>query len=633
MKKLLLTSGGLLLLALGLNAQTTYFSQDFESGSMPAGWTPAGTWTVGDAATSSSANFPIPAHTYFAVVNDDASQNAANANARLRTPVINLSAATTVYLKFDVFFAGLSYNNITETANIDYSTDGGTTWTTSTIVVPTSGTGWNTVAANMSAQLAGQSNVKIGFRYHDGNDWLYGCAVDNVTLFEPAANDAALSAISPPMYGAANSTVSFTGTIQNNGLNAITSIVAKYSDGSNTYTSNINAINVASFATYNFTHSVPYTIPAVGTHNITMWVELTGDGSHANDTLTTVVNGVSFLPTHHVVFEEGTGTWCGWCPRGTVYMDSMHAVHPTTTHLIAVHNGDPMVNAAYDGGIGALIAGYPSALANRSEVIDPSDMFTAYNATINDFGFANLTPTVTFNNVTRACQVDVAAQFATSLNGDYRLAVVFTEDSVYGSAANYGQTNYYAGGGNGPMGGFESLPATVPASQMHYDFVARQIVGGFTGMAGSLPAAIVDGNTYNYTFNWTIPAAQNVSKMHVTVLLIDNESNVVRILNAAGASIPLSVSEQTGTIAQMLLFPNPSANGNINLNYTLSKADAPVVEVVDAMGRVVYTENIDQKGAGDHTLSINTANLAAGVYALRMVTTTGTMTRAFQITN
>ncbi|MGL4595984.1 MAG: hypothetical protein ACRCYO_00555, partial [Bacteroidia bacterium] len=416
------------MLALGLHAQTTYFSQDFESGSMPAGWTPAGTWTVGNAASSSSTYFAPPPHTYFAVLNDDALSTSANGNVRLSTPVINLSAATIVYLKFDVFFGGLTYQNVTETANIDYSTDGGVTWTTSSFVVPTSTSGWQTAAVNMSSQLAGFNNVKIAFRYNDGGDWMFGWAVDNVMLFEPAANEAALTAITPAVYGAANSTINLGGTFQNNGLSPITSIVAKYSDGSNTYTSNINAINVASFATYNFTHSVPYTIPSVGTHNITMWVELTGDQTQGNDTQTTVVNGVSFLPAHHVVFEEGTGTWCGWCPRGTVFMDSMHAVHPNTTHLIAVHNGDPMVNAAYDGGVAGLIAGYPSVLANRDEVIDPSDMFTSYAATINNFGFADLTPTVTFNNVTRACQVDVAAHFATALNGDYRLAVVFTED-------------------------------------------------------------------------------------------------------------------------------------------------------------------------------------------------------------
>jgi len=53
------------------NSQTVIYFEDFQSGSLPTGWTQEtlatdGGWLVGDATAMSSAYFPIPAHTIFA---------------------------------------------------------------------------------------------------------------------------------------------------------------------------------------------------------------------------------------------------------------------------------------------------------------------------------------------------------------------------------------------------------------------------------------------------------------------------------------------------------------------------------------------------------------------------------------
>lgn len=621
MKKSILALGSFML-SLGLAAQTTYFSQDFEGGSMPAGWTGQGSWTVANAATGSSSSFPIPTTSYFAVCNDDASQTAANSNVWLTSPVINLSAASTVYLKFDSYFYGATYQSATETASVQYSTDGGSTWT-SAGNISTSTSGWLTSAINLTSQLAGQSNVKIGFKYDDAGGWLYGCCVDNVTLFQPAPFEAALTAItpataSPQSFSTVSSNVTLGGTITNNGSSAITAITVKYNDGTNTYTTNLSSLNIAPFGTYNFTCTQPYTVPSVGTHPISMWIELVSDGDQSNDSMNTVIQGVPFLPTHHVTFEEATGTWCGWCPRGAVYMDSLDATYPATTDLIAVHNGDPMVVTAYDAGVGTLIAGYPSILVNRGIVDDPSNAFAQYSATINDFGYADLVPTVTYNNSTRVCSVAVAATFAANLSGDYRIAVVFTEDNVTGTASTYDQHNYYAGGSYGPMGGYESLPSTVPAAQMHYNFVARDISGGFGGAAGSLPSTITAGNTYNYTYAYTIPAAYNVANMRVHVLLIDNQSATQMILNSAGATIPMGIQDQTGIIAQSSLFPNPSTSTS-TLSYSLVEASNVTINIYDAMGALVSSQNEGSRPEGNQNAIINTDNLANGMYMVELV--------------
>ena len=74
-----------------------------------------------------------------------------------------------------------------------------------------------------------------------------------------------------------------------------------------------------------------------------------GADGDANDNVGTInINPIVPAAGKMVVSEEGTGTWCGWCVRGAVYMDLMAAKYSNYWAGIAVHNGDPMVVATYD---------------------------------------------------------------------------------------------------------------------------------------------------------------------------------------------------------------------------------------------------------------------------------------------
>ncbi len=632
MKKSLLILFGPLVFAMGNLSAQTYLTADFEAG-MPAGWTasPAsGAWVVPGV---NSSGYTPPAHTVFCAINDDASQTSANPASTITTPVIDLSAATTVYLKYDCFYGGLTYQSITEVADLRYSIDGGTTYSTYGNL-PTSTSAWTTNAINLTTQLAGQSNVKIQWRYNDGGGWLYGAAIDNISVFVPSPNDANLALVtpaagSPSSYGTVASNITIGGTIQNAGLNPITSITVKYNDGTSTFTDNISAINIAAFASYNFTHNIPYNIATVGAHPITVWVELAGDANQTNDTLGTIINGALFIPNHAVTVEEATGTWCGWCVRGMVFMDQMSMTH-ADCNLIAVHNGDPMVVTAYDAGMGGLIAGYPSIVVNRDIVDDPSNIEAEYQSTIGDFGYANITPAITYVEATRAATVVVSANFAVALNGDYRLACVFTEGDVQGVGTPYDQHNYYSGGANGPMAmpgfDFAALPDPVPAAQMNYDFVARTIIGGFNGQAGSLPASIPAGSTQSYTFNYTVPAAYNTAKMHVIVLLIDNTQATKHIMNSAGSSTPLGVETSSALENGVSVYPNPF-NTNLNVDVNLLSNDNVMVEMFDMTGKLVSAQNEGQLAAGQHLISVDGSTLADGMYFVKVTAGTSVVTQ------
>lgn len=63
--------------------------------------------------------------------------------------------------------------------------------------------------------------------------------------------------------------------------------------------------------------------------------------------------------------------------------------------------------------------------------------------------------------------------------------------------------------------------------------------------------------------------------------------------------------------------PNPADNST-KINYSLVEAADVNFEIVDITGKVVYSENMGNKGAGLYSMNINTADFAAGVYYYTM---------------
>ena len=74
------------------------------------------------------------------------------------------------------------------------------------------------------------------------------------------------------------------------------------------------------------------------------------------------------------------------------------------------------------------------------------------------------------------------------------------------------------------------------------------------------------------------------------------------------------------------LAPNPTA-GETRLYFSLSKGTRLSIQVVDMTGRVVAQLADQNLSAGSHALPVSTANLAGGVYNIRLATGEGVVTR------
>lgn len=464
----------------------------------------------------------------------------------------------------------------------------------------------------------------------EGGNNVSGFYVDDVSYnYIPATLPAVNGGVTfvNQLGGIAGQNADVKATIRNLGSNNITSFDIAYTYNGTPVVESVGPISLASLANYNHTFTTPVTIIA-GSNPLTVTISnVNGAGADANpsdDSKSITINPVVPAAGKIVLGEEATGTWCGWCPRGAVYMDYMADTYPGYWIGVAVHNNDPMVHAPYDSGLSPLIGGsYPNSVVDRGPANDPSTMEQSFLQKIIVPPTATITNGATYNPTTRELNVSLTYDFQTAASGNWRAICVLSEDGVTGTTSQYAQVNYYAGGGSGVMGGYEVLPNPVPASQMVYDHVGRSIVPDFSGLANSFPTSITSGSQHSVCFNFTLPASWDESKINIIGLLrtptgaIDNAASetIASAVSNGLASCTVGISEDLTNEADFNLFPNPT-NGVTFIDITNNSNSAVSVNVMDINGKIVAQKNYTINGTVK--LPIVTDGLEKGIYIVTL---------------
>lgn len=251
-----------------------------------------------------------------------------------------------------------------------------------------------------------------------------------------------------------------------------------------------------------------------------------------------LVGIITAQPNKIVLIEGGTGTWCAWCPKGKVFGKQLLSDYPEEVIFIEVHGNDPMEYEEYIDS--SRFWAYPSGHVNRklnNFHLQPTQWEGALIQSLYEIPPANVYAETVFDTSNRNLTVNITTEFFDTLLGDYRLAAIVVEDAVTGDDERYGQSNIFANHAYGSMGGFEILPSNIPSNMMVYDYVGRHLLGGYHGALGSLPTQAIAGNTYTYSFNWTLPNEYDENYVWVAALLINNQNG--EVINA-GRSIYIS---------------------------------------------------------------------------------------------
>lgn len=594
-------------------SQTTYYSEDFNNGDLN-GWITSDLnndgleWDVLNAGGINSAfgNGSLLSFSY-----DDATSAPVTPDNLVTSPAIDLSAVTdsNLYLFYDQA-TSTSYPNEHYAVYVTTSNDPSVITAATPIYETTVSSG--TLANkffNLTAYI-GQT-VYISFRHYNCNDAYY-LILDNVKIKSLASNDLQLVSAKLKRYGLLNSSNAITYTVKNAGNTAVTNLTINWNDGTD-HSVTVNK-NIAVGATVTVNHPTSVSYATVVEKNLALSITAVNgnpDPVPADNTGNAKYNTVSQASAKKVLFEEGTGTWCGWCPRGAVAMNYMDATYPNEFIGIAVHNADPMTLAEYDDN--ADFSSFPGMNVDRVVLgadVSQSGMVSNLNTRKLLVVPAGLEASGNVNGSQITINAD--ATFRTVFAGaNYRLGVVISEDNVTGTGSTYGQHNYYSGGANGAMGGFESLPSTVPASQMTYNHVGRALLGGYNGQDNSVPATITDGQTISYTFNYTVPATSNIDNMHAVLLLIDQDNG--EVVNSKSVELATLSVNNNPLAAAFDIYPNPASDF---INISNLKEGNYTITIFDMLGKLIQSDK--REVSDNQTILLPIKGVSTGEYIINI---------------
>lgn len=294
-----------------------------------------------------------------------------------------------------------------------------------------------------------------------------------------------------------------------------------------------------------------------GKHSLKMRVvSINGkDDAYApNSELVLGLNVKNSLPVQRLVVEEGTGTWCQYCPKGIVGFRKASEAYPNHFIGIAIHRSDNLVTNTYED---LVFESLPNCYFNRNtkSAIEPSfeSIETAVKKLMEKTPVMGVDANVKYTDSgKKKISVEALTTFLGAHKGmNYRLSFVLLESGITG----YTQVNAFAGGKLGEMGGFEKLPN--PAT-IDMDHVARMNYS-YNGIEGSIPADVEADETTRYTTTLDVPSTiQNPDNCDLVVLVIDAATG--RIENG----VKVALGEHTTGIrdAEKVVVPDFSFSGD-----------------------------------------------------------------------
>lgn len=338
-----------------------------------------------------------------------------------------------------------------------------------------------------------------------------------------------------------------------------------------------------------------------GKHSLKMRVvSINGkDDAYApNSELVLGLNVKNSLPVQRLVVEEGTGTWCQYCPKGIVGFRKASEAYPNHFIGIAIHRSDNLVTNTYED---LVFESLPNCYFNRNtkSAIEPSfeSIETAVKKLMEKTPVMGVDANVKYTDSgKKKISVEALTTFLGAHKGmNYRLSFVLLESGITG----YTQVNAFAGGKLGEMGGFEKLPN--PAT-IDMDHVARMNYS-YNGIEGSIPADVEADETTRYTTTLDVPSTiQNPDNCDLVVLVIDAATG--RIENG----VKVALGEHTTGIrdAEKVVVPDFSFSGD-RLN-------------VDGFAGTVRLYTADG-------VEVSNSNLAPGMYIVKATAGNQTVTK------
>jgi len=454
-----------------------------------------------------------------------------------------------------------------------------------------------------------------------------------------AALDIAMSSLDIPPVTRVQQPVTVRGTVRNQGSTPIHSFSIAYSvDGSDEMEMDVEGTTLGSNDSYAFEHPIAFTPNTAGreyTVNVRVYNAngFAEDEVPENDELTTTVfTNLGISSPKRVLVEQFTGSWCGWCPDGSLQVASLLQQHPEAI-AIAVHAGGNDAMMIIEGVQLAteFSPSYPMAMIDRT-------LFSGERGVpMNRGGNAWIARTSerTIEYTPLSIQVDswhsytpvnrIIADVTVQCSdyappGDYRVHCLLLRDKVIGTGSGYDQANFYSNNSSFPNHPYYSLPN--PIRNYEHRHVLSMSATGTWGVPGLLPSIPQADGNYSHRFVFEPPFTPFDPDNYRVVAFVTRHGELIserEVLNV-GQSTPsvLSVpAESASGFSIDGVYPQP-ATSTLSVLLTLERPTTVRLDIYDMLGRLVTSVDAGQRIEGQSVMQIPVNMLRNGMYVLRL---------------
>lgn len=303
---------------MSIKAQSFHVNEDFNSGSLPTGWTNtaatgSNAWSFGlDGSVDHGGNNNLDGTSFAYFDDSNLGVGSLNNKAEIETPAFNNAANGATFLEFDYNFRQFG-TNVPDEFSVDVFD--GTVWVQ--VFSRNFDDCGNYLActsfpkANIDISAHKNAACKVRFTYFDGNDWGWYAGLDNVVISSPLADDIGVTKILSPVSTCG---LSATDTVKvrifNYGANAAAGFPVSYRlNGGAPVTETVTA-SIPGNDSLDYTFTTSANFAAITTFNIDAYTSYVLDGSATNDSSSAVVeNFPAYAPNYFEGFESGLGGW------------------------------------------------------------------------------------------------------------------------------------------------------------------------------------------------------------------------------------------------------------------------------------------------------------------------------------
>ncbi len=341
------------------------------------------------------------------------------------------------------------------------------------------------------------------------------------------------------------------GEIVNNGLETIHSYDICYQvDEGDVIVQTIQNVSVASSASHAFAHNVLWQPKEAGKmYHVKIWVENINGGAKGTEPPPEKLSGQVFshlgnTAPKQVLVEQFTGTWCVWCPDGSLQMDKIKRKHGNAV-LVAIHAGgnDRMIVPEGQEITTLYSPGFPMAMVDRFLFEDQRGVplsrnqdrwLRAYELRSVQHTPVKLNIAHQYDPAERKVEATVEAIFTDyAYPGDIRLHIYVVEDKVTGQGSGYDQANAFAGNYSFPDHPYFNAPN--PISGYVHRHVLRAVPSGSEGTSGIIPQKPVPGDVFSADYAFDIPDGIHTSEIKLVAFVAYHDPDDITkrtVLNA-----------------------------------------------------------------------------------------------------